>query len=61
MSDEKLDEYMDWVQTGWIDDDNQRPGMNLLKVTTNAGRKKTDPRTNPSNVSIGPAKGVYCT
>jgi hypothetical protein len=60
MSDEKLDEYMDWVQTGWIDDD-PYPGMNLVKVITNFCRKETDSRTNPSNVPIGPAKGVYCT
>ena len=60
MSDEKLDEYMDWVQTGWIDDD-PHPGMNLIKGITNFCRKETDSGTNSSNVPIGPAKGVYCT
>ena len=32
MSDEKLDEYMDWVQTGWIDEDDQPQGKNLYRL-----------------------------
>jgi RNA polymerase I-specific transcription initiation factor RRN7 len=29
MSDEKLDEYMDWVQSEWIEEDPQLPGMKI--------------------------------
>jgi RNA polymerase I-specific transcription initiation factor RRN7 len=28
MSDEKLDEYMDWFQSKWIEDDSQGKGIN---------------------------------
>ena len=57
MSDEKLDEYMDWVQTEWMDDDDPPPGVNLHYVRTNFCRKETDSGTNPSNVPNGPAQG----
>src|SRR5271169_545798 len=46
MSDQKLDEYMDWVQTGWIDEEDPHKGIIVFAVRTNSGRKATGSRTN---------------
>ena len=55
MSDEKLDEYMDWVQTGWMDEDDPHKGITIFIVHANSSRKATDSRTNSRNVPLKPS------
>jgi RNA polymerase I-specific transcription initiation factor RRN7 len=54
MSDEKLDEYMDWLQETWIEDD-QDPGVfNGIHLLFNIDVSETTyPRVHSSDVSLG--------
>ena len=40
MSDEKLDDYMDWIQSKWIDDNPEPTGTKLIFLTNSTGKKR---------------------
>ena len=53
MSDEQLDEYMDWVQFEWIDEESKFPSKKLRCPETDFASEKKDPGFNTCDVPVG--------